>query len=140
MSSLKSTPSDDAAESEPTSALVPRSSSSDRSLGPVDALSAYMAQLANYAPISREEEHALAVRWVEDGDEDAARQLTLANLRLVVKIAMEYRRAWTNVLDLVQSGNVGLLEAVQRFDPYRGVKLTSYAVYWIRAYIRTLKQ
>jgi RNA polymerase sigma-32 factor len=135
VSSLKSTPSDDAAESEPTSALVPQSSSSDRSLGPVDALSAYMAQLANYAPISREEEHALAVRWVEDGDEDAARQLTLANLRLVVKIAMEYRRAWTNVLDLIQSGNVGLLEAVQRFDPYQGVKLTSYAVYWIRAYI-----
>ncbi len=94
-----------------------------------------MAQLAQYAPISREEEHALAVRWVEDGDEDAGRQLVLANLRLVVKIAMEYRRAWTNVLDLIQSGNVGLLEAVQRFDPHKGVKLTSYAVYWIRAYI-----
>jgi RNA polymerase sigma-32 factor len=59
----------------------------------------------------------------------------LANLRLVVKIAMEYRRAWSSVLDLIQSGNVGLLEAVQRFDPYKGVKLTSYAVYWIRAYI-----
>ena len=72
---------------------------------------------------------------MEDGDEDAARQLVLANLRLVVKIAMEYRRAWTNVLDLIQSGNVGLLEAVRRFDHYRGVKLTSYAVYWIRAYI-----
>jgi RNA polymerase sigma-32 factor len=52
-----------------------------------------------------------------------------------VKIAMEYRRAWVNVLDLIQDGNVGLMEAVQRFDPYRGVKLTSYAVYWIRAYI-----
>ena len=59
----------------------------------------------------------------------------LANLRLVVKIAMEYRRAWTNVLDLIQDGNVGLLQAVQRFDPYQGVKLSSYAVYWIRAYI-----
>ncbi len=94
-----------------------------------------MAELAKYAPISREEEHALAVRWVEGGDENAGRQLVLANLRLVVKIAMEYRRAWTNVLDLIQSGNVGLLEAVQRFDPYKGVKLTSYAVYWIRAYI-----
>jgi RNA polymerase sigma-32 factor len=54
---------------------------------------------------------------------------------LVVKIAMEYRRAWTNVLDLIQEGNVGLLEAVQRYDPYREVKLSSYAVYWIRAYI-----
>jgi RNA polymerase sigma-32 factor len=135
VSSPESKTADDAPESEHASAPVPQVSSTDRSLGPVDALSAYTAQLAKYAPISREEEHALAVRWVEDGDEDAARQLVLANLRLVVKIAMEYRRAWTNVLDLIQSGNVGLLEAVQRFDPYRGVKLTSYAVYWIRAYI-----
>ena len=135
MSSPKSTTSDDAPESERALAPVPQVSSSDRSLGPVDALSAYMSQLAQYPPISREEEHELAVRWIEEGDEDAARQLVLANLRLVVKIAMEYRRAWTNVLDLIQTGNVGLLEAVQRFDPYRGVKLTSYAVYWIRAYI-----
>ncbi len=109
--------------------------SSDRALGPVDALSAYMNELGNYPPISREEEHALAVRWVEEADVEAARSLMLANLRLVVKIAMEYRRSWVNVLDLIQDGNVGLLEAVQRFDPYKGVKLSSYAVYWIRAYI-----
>ena len=100
-----------------------------------DALTQYMAQLRHYAPISREQEHELAVRWVEQGDREAARQLVLANLRLVVKIAMEYRRAWTNVLDLIQEGNVGLLQATQRFDPYKGVKLSSYAVYWIRAYI-----
>jgi len=99
------------------------------------ALTAYMAELRHHAPISREEEHALAVRWVEDGDVEAARTLVLSNLRLVVKIAMEYRRAWTNTLDLIQEGNVGLMEAVQRFDPYQGVKLSSYAVYWIRAYI-----
>ncbi|MBW2373374.1 MAG: sigma-70 family RNA polymerase sigma factor [Deltaproteobacteria bacterium] len=109
---------------EPTSAL-------DRP----DALGAYMAQLRHHAPISREEEHALAVRWVEEGDMDAARELVMANVRLVVKIAMEYRRAWTNVLDLIQEGNVGLMQAVHRFDPYQGVKLSSYAVYWIRAYI-----
>ena len=115
--------------------VTPVVSSSDSALEIPDALSAYMAQLAHCAPISREEEHELAVRWVEEGDEDAGRQLALANLRLVVKIAMEYRRAWTSVLDLIQSGNVGLLEAIQRFDPYRGVKLTSYATYWIRAYI-----
>ena len=99
------------------------------------ALTAYMAQLRHHAPISREEEHELAVRWVEEGDVEAAKALVVANLRLVVKIAMEYRRAWTNTLDLVQEGNVGLMEAVQRFDPYQGVKLSSYAVYWIRAYI-----
>ncbi len=104
-------------------------------VGLPDALTRYMAQLRHHAPISREEEHALAVRWVEDGDVEAARELVLANLRLVVKIAMEYRRAWTNVLDLIQEGNVGLMQAVQRFDPYQGVKLSSYAVYWIRAYI-----
>ena len=109
--------------------------SSDRAVGPVDALSAYMTELRKHAPISREEEHELAVRWVEEGDVEAARRLVLANLRLVVKIAMEYRRAWTNVLDLIQDGNVGLMEAVQRYDPYQGVKLSSYAVYWIRAYI-----
>lgn len=99
------------------------------------ALTAYMSQLRHHAPITREEEHELAVRWVEEGDVDAAKQLVLSNLRLVVKIAMEYRRAWTNTLDLIQEGNVGLMEAVQRFDPYQNVKLSSYAVYWIRAYI-----
>jgi RNA polymerase sigma-32 factor len=99
------------------------------------ALTQYMSQLGRHAPISREEEHSLAVQWREDGDVSAARQLVLSNLRLVVKIAMEYRRAWTNTLDLIQEGNVGLMEAVQRYDPYQGVKLSSYAVYWIRAYI-----
>jgi len=99
------------------------------------ALSAYMSQLRHHAPISREEEHELAVRWTEDGDVEAAKLLVVSNLRLVVKIAMEYRRAWTNTLDLIQEGNVGLMEAVQRYDPYQGVKLSSYAVYWIRAYI-----
>jgi RNA polymerase sigma-32 factor len=103
--------------------------------GTVSSLTRYMAQLRHHAPITREEEHELAVKWVEEGDVEAARQLVLANLRLVVKIAMDYRRAWANTLDLIQEGNVGLMEAVQRYDPYLGVKLSSYAVYWIRAYI-----
>jgi len=115
-------------------ALLP-APSADAGVGPASALTRYMAELRHHAPISREEEHELALRWVEDGDVESARRLVLANLRLVVKIAMEYRRAWTNTLDLIQEGNVGLLEAVQRFDPYQGVKLSSYAVYWIRAYI-----
>lgn len=116
-------------------APAPAATPSDRALGRVDTLSAYMAELAHHAPIDRDEEHLLAQRWVEQRDLDAARRLVLANLRLVVKIAMEYRRAWVNVLDLIQSGNVGLMEAVQRFDPYQGVKLSTYAAYWIRAYI-----
>jgi RNA polymerase sigma-32 factor len=107
----------------------------ERSLELPDTLTRYLAELRHHAPISREEEHALALRWVEQGDVEAARRLVLANLRLVVKIAMEYRRAWTNVLDLIQEGNLGLLQAVQRFDPHQGVKVSSYAVYWIRAYI-----
>ena len=119
----------------PGATRLPARPSRDVAVETGDALAHYMAQLREYAPISREQEHALAVRWVEQRDRDAARQLVLANLRLVVKIAMEYRRAWTNVLDLIQEGNVGLLQATQRFDPYKGVKLSSYAVYWIRAYI-----
>jgi RNA polymerase sigma-32 factor len=107
----------------------------ERGAGPADPLGRYMAELAKHPPISREQEHELAVRWRERGDVEAARRLVLANLRLVVKIAMEYRRAWTNTLDLIQEGNVGLLQAAHRFDPYQGVKLSSYAAYWIRAYI-----
>jgi len=104
-------------------------------LGRVDSLTRYMAQLRDYPPISREQEQELARRWVETHDAEAGRRLVLANLRLVVKIAMEYRRAWANTLDLIQEGNVGLLQAVQRFDPYQEVKLSTYAAYWIRAYI-----
>ncbi len=126
-------PEDDAAEAEPVEVLPVVHAAGEQGL--VSALTRYMAQLRHHAPISREEEHALAVRWVEEGDVEAARQLVLSNLRLVVKIAMGYRRAWANTLDLIQEGNVGLMEAVQRYDPYLGVKLSSYAVYWIRAYI-----
>jgi len=138
LSSRETSPSKNApAPREPDAVLpVPSAPSpSDRALEPSDALTRYMAELAQHAPISREEEHELAVRWREEGDIEAARQLVLANLRLVVKIAMEYRRAWINVLDLIQEGNLGLMQAVQRFDPYRGVKLASYGAYWIRAYI-----
>jgi RNA polymerase sigma-32 factor len=118
-----------------TPATVPNASPSERGLEATDSLTRYMAELRHHAPISREEEQALAVRWREQGDLDAGRQLVLANLRLVVKIAMEYRRSWTNLLDLIQEGNVGLMQAVQRFEPEQGVKLSSYAAYWIRAYI-----
>jgi len=132
-------PSDDAAEPLRAPEILPAPAVPaplpPAEIGHRDALSRYMSQLRDHAPIPREEEHALALRWVEQSDADAARQLVLANLRLVVKIAMEYRRSWTNVLDLIQEGNLGLMQAVQRFDPYQGVKLSSYAAYWIRAYI-----
>ena len=100
-----------------------------------DPVSAYVQETKRYPLLSREEEHDLAVRLVEDGDTDAARRLVEANLRLVVKISYEYRRAHKNLLDLIQEGNVGLMQAVKKYDPYRGVKLSSYAAWWIRAYI-----
>jgi len=109
--------------------------STSSELVPHDALSAYMAEVRRYPVLSREEEHELAVRYHEDGDQDAAYRLVTSNLRLVVMVAREYMRAFQNLLDLVQEGNIGLLEAVKQFDPYRGIRLPSYAVWWIRAYI-----
>ncbi|WP_428266316.1 RNA polymerase factor sigma-32 [Haliangium sp.] len=100
-----------------------------------DPLSAYIQETKRYGLLSREEEHELAIKLVEDGDPGAARKLIESNLRLVVKIAYEYRRAYRNLLDLIQEGNIGLMQAVRKYDPYRGVKLSSYAAWWIRAYI-----
>jgi RNA polymerase sigma-32 factor len=100
-----------------------------------DPLTAYMQETRRYRLLSREEEHELAVRFVENDDTNAARKLIESNLRLVVKIAYEYRRAHRNLLDLIQEGNIGLMQAVKKYDPYRGVKLSSYAAWWIRAYI-----
>ena len=100
-----------------------------------DPLSAYIQETKRHALLNREDEHELAVMVVEEGDTGAARRLIEANLRLVVKIAYEYRRAHSNLLDLIQEGNIGLMQAVRKYDPYRGVKLSSYAAWWIRAYI-----
>jgi RNA polymerase sigma-32 factor len=100
-----------------------------------DPLAAYIRETKRYPLLTREDEHDLAVKLAEEGDADAARRLIEANLRLVVKIAYEYRRAYRNLLDLVQEGNIGLMQAVRKYDPYRGVKLSSYAAWWIRAYI-----
>jgi len=101
----------------------------------VSSLAAYLHTLRNHPVLSRDEEHELAVRYVQTHERAPARKLITANLRLVVKIAQEYRRAHRNLLDLIQEGNVGLIQAVQRYDPFRGVKLSTYAAWWIRAYI-----
>jgi RNA polymerase sigma-32 factor len=117
---------------EPVKALAPRS---QRDLAPQNALQRYMRDVERHPLLSREEEHDLAVRYVATGNLDAAYRLVTANLRLVVKIAHEYHRTAFSLLDLVQEGNVGLMHAVKKFDPYRGVKLSSYSAWWIRAYI-----
>ena len=113
----------------------PLSSSDKGAVVPFDPLQRYMADMRRYPLISVEEEHELAVRYHEDADVDAAHKLVTSNLRLVVKIAMDYRKYWMNLLDLVQEGNVGLMQAVKHYDPYRGVKLSSYSSFWIKAYI-----
>jgi RNA polymerase sigma-32 factor len=100
-----------------------------------DPLGAYMRDVQRYPLLTKEEEHELAVRFFEEDDVDAARRLVTSNLRLVVKIAYDYRQAYKNILDLVQEGNIGLMQAVKKYDPYKGVKLSSYAAWWIRAYI-----
>jgi RNA polymerase sigma-32 factor len=100
-----------------------------------DTLEHYMAQINRFTLLSREEEVELALRYRRRGDLEAAHRLICANLRFVVKIAHEYRSYGMKVLDLIQEGNIGLMMAVKKFDPERGIRLISYAVWWIRAYI-----
>ena len=106
-----------------------------REVVPYDALTAYLREISRYPQISREDEFKLAVRYREHKDLDAAYKLVLANLWLVVKIARDYEAAARSLLDLVQEGNIGLMEAVKNFDPYKEVRFPSYAVWWIKAYI-----
>ena len=105
------------------------------SLAARDPLRAYMNEVSAYDLLTPEEEKDLAVAFKDGGDQAAAYRLVTANLRLVAKIAFKYRRFYKNVLDLIQEGNIGLMKAVQKFDPYRGVRLSTYARYWIQAYI-----
>lgn len=107
----------------------------ERGLARFDPLQAYMREVQRHPLLSADEEHKLAVQYQKSEDREVAARLVTANLRLVVKIAYEYRRAYRNMMDLVQEGNIGLMQAVKRYDPYRGVKLSSYAAWWIRAYM-----
>jgi len=104
-------------------------------LAPYDPLRRYMAEISRFVPLSREEEHELAVKYHETQDRETAYRLVTSNLKLVVKIAMIYHKVYRNLLDLIQEGNLGLIQAVKRFDPYRGTRLPTYAAWWIKAYI-----
>ena len=95
-----------------------------------------MVQVNRFDLLSSEEEYELATRHMQDGDMEAAHLLVCANLRFVVKVANEYRGYGLRLLDLVQEGNIGLMMAVKKFDPTRGTRLITYAVWWIRAYIQ----
>jgi RNA polymerase sigma-32 factor len=96
----------------------------------------YLAEISNYPVLGRKEEYELAMRYKKSGDLEAARKLVTSNLRFVVKIANEYKSYGLNLLDLIQEGNIGLMQAVKAFDPTKGYRLISYAVWWIRAYIQ----
>lgn len=104
-------------------------------LGPIGSIEAYIS-IVNQAPVlTKEEEHALAVKFKENNDLDAARKLVLSQLRFVVHIARTYSGYGLPLADIIQEGNVGLMKAVKKFDPDKGVRLVTYAVHWIRAEI-----
>ena len=101
-----------------------------------DSLSVFMREMEKHPLLSKEEEYALAVRYYEDEDLEAANKLVVSNLRFVVRIASEYRSYGFLMMDLVQEGSIGLMRAVQKFNPYKGYRLISYAVWWIRVRIQ----
>lgn len=109
---------------------------SEKALVKFDPLQRYLSEVSRYKLLNRERERELAVKVHENEDTEAAYELVTSNLRLVVKIALEFQRVWMqNLLDLIQEGNIGLMQAVKKFDPYKNVKFSYYASFWIKAYI-----
>lgn len=111
---------------------VPKSRDAIANLTPIQR---YLQEIAQYPLLDPEEEYDLAVQYFNSGDAASAHRLVTANLRLVVKIANDFRQAQIGLMDVIQEGNMGLMQAVMRFNPYKGVKLSSYAAWWIKAYI-----
>ncbi|MBT8489942.1 MAG: sigma-70 family RNA polymerase sigma factor, partial [Deltaproteobacteria bacterium] len=101
-----------------------------------DTLDLYIADINRFSILTAEEEFKLAVRLVKYNDMEAAEKLITSNLRFVVKIAYEYKNYGVKLVDLIQEGNIGMMHAVKKFDPYKGYRLISYAVWWIRAYMQ----
>lgn len=118
----------------PSAARLP--ASADRSLATTDPIALYLQEIRKYPVLSREEELEIAKRYYETKDPAAAQALVTANLRFVVKVAAEYSKFGARLIDLVQEGNMGLMHAVRDFNPYKGVRLITYAVWWIRGYIQ----
>ena len=111
------------------------SSVSGSSLVRYDPLQHYLAEIRKYRFLTKEEEFKLAAKYKEEGDLDAVSKLVMANLKIVVIIAMEYKNLGMSMMDLIQEGNLGLMQAVKKFDPYREIRLVTYATWWIKAYI-----
>ncbi len=100
-----------------------------------DPLKQYLAEISRYPLLTRAEEKMLAEKVYKHNDKEAARRIILSNLKLVVKIALGYYNTYMNVRDLIQEGNIGLMQAVRKYNPYKGTKFSTYASFWIRAYI-----
>jgi RNA polymerase sigma-32 factor len=101
-----------------------------------NSLESYLLQINRFPLLTREEEFQLAVRYRKDNDIEAAHKLITSNLKFVVKVAFEYKSYGAKLLDLIQEGNIGLMMAVKKFNPYKGYRFISYAIWWIRAYIQ----
>lgn len=114
---------------------LPETSTALSSLTRFDALDLYLKEIARYPRLTQGEEKILALKYINDKDIEAAKKLIVSNLWVVVKIAREYEAAARNLLDLIQEGNMGLMEAVKNFDPYKEVRFPSYASWWIKAYV-----
>ena len=101
-----------------------------------NSLDTYLVQINQFPLLTQDEEFELAVKYRKDNDIDAAQKLITSNLRFVVKVAFEYKSYGVKILDLIQEGNIGLMMAVKKFNPYKGYRFISYAIWWIRAYIQ----
>jgi len=115
---------------------VPERPSSSKAIAPSDPMARYLQEIRRYPLLTKEQEYELAVRYRETHDPKAAEALVTANLRFVVKVAAEYAKFGARLIDLVQEGNIGLMHAVREYNPYKGVRLITYAVWWIRGYIQ----
>jgi len=101
-----------------------------------NSLETYLVQINQFPLLNQEEEFKLAVRYRKHNDIEAAHKLITSNLKFVVKVAFEYKSYGVKLLDLIQEGNIGLMMAVKKFNPYKGYRFISYAIWWIRAYIQ----
>src|SRR5271166_3859548 len=99
-------------------------------------LTQYFEQIGRFPMLAHQDEYVLAKRWREDGDRDAAHKLVTSHLRLVTKIASGYRGYGLPISEVASEGNIGLLQAVERFDPEKGFRLSTYATWWIKAAIQ----
>jgi len=115
--------------------LVHHSHTKGKGLGKLDAFESYITRVKHFKHLGEQEEHDLAVKYVKEGNRESAYRLVSSHLMLVVKIAYSFNYAFYNIMDLIQEGNIGLMEALKKFDPYRGIRFSAYASWWIRAYI-----